>query len=39
MTFEAAVQNLSTLLKQRINGMSYVESKTWPSKSYSSSSK
>lgn len=39
MTFEAAVQNLSTLLNQRISGMSYVESKTWPSKSYSSSSK
>ena len=39
MTFEAAAENLSTLLKQRISGMSYVESKTWPSKSYSSSSK
>lgn len=39
MTFEAAAENLSTLLKQRISGMSYVESKTWPSKSYNSSSK
>ena len=39
MKFEAACENLMNMLNNRINGMSYVSSQTWPSKSYSSSTK
>ncbi|MBQ3187339.1 MAG: CotH kinase family protein [Alistipes sp.] len=39
MEFEAACENLMNMLNERINGMSYVSSQTWPSKSYSSSTK
>ena len=39
MEFEAACENLMNMLNNRINGMSYVSSQTWPSKSYSNSTK
>lgn len=36
MTFKNAVSTLVSNLNTRINGMNYVSTKTWPSKSYSS---
>ena len=35
MTFKNAVSTLVSNLNTRINGMNYVSTKTWPSKSYS----
>ena len=35
MTFSNAVSTLVSNLNSRINGMNYVSTKTWPSKSFS----
>ncbi len=39
MSFDKAISNLESLLNQRINGMNYVSTKIWPSKSYSTRSR